>query len=1023
MLRKEGDDNMNESMELPKIMQEFCKNKPSAEHDNLYLFEVVDIDGNIVEEKVGMNLLTEYGIRRIFTENNLKIDGANSYYYNFYLGNGCSDPSSTIDPSQNSLVSYISALGARSYNASYSDTTDGYNASFPLTYDSVTKNIYQRIRVTKYMWDYTDGGNLEYEINEFGAGAANSSTSIACHGLVYDETGARSSITKRPNTRLYVTPIYCFCINAEMINDAYDNGLYLLTNPVSMFSPRDVYHIMPAVNTPHFNDSYDARQNYEKTISPVFTTSDNSRVINQTPDGLTSSSKSFFFYEKNHYMSGFVFCRADIGDIAYGSTRGTDSNQSSEWVGLTYEELPIEGYDTIKNITCDCVYANNLNDVIEFKGSTVNINTPEALRIHKMFDIASKPNYTNWNTIPVSQFDISSLCLYNHRTKDYDIAVPHVNGPTTKYMLTHFHIRLLVRVTYNNRIVNAYVMVNPLTEYRITGFNNTNIIVVATDAYWDVSTYDAGTIQNLNDIPSSLQQKRYYIIIQGTATNLEPIYDETTFVYHKLDPVIKPFELTDNGCPMNVSRYWAPLWGDSGNTEDTFAIPIFSQTYGFFLTQEDLIYYNMSTKTLITSYKLYMDDDTQMCPMRRWITENEDKIISFHQYTCYDPAYPSSSYRTFTNHMSKSVLRIWTVGDNSTTPTAEDIELLYSGNDDTTVRPDYSFTDKGFLTVQQTDFNECAVVDIYGVTNNDTATFYILPDVKHCRCLNRTTYCVYQNMTESHDNTYVFDIYNMSTKTVIDQFTIDNGNAYTIMDLFGWKDWVYVNVKNNGNRYSFLYDISKQGLQLLSEAIDFNDNRSTGKNLKDQMSIVSNDECLIYSGARMHTRVILAKDPTRLIRLLNTTTEGAAFLANYHNYFPRITSTHNGDHLILVSVTRYGSFVVSNLGLLIDTEQPLDIYSSYNVINVSTYGGAFSPYYPIFGGSFAVLDNGIVFVDAYPSGGRPNKIYYLPIESMTNMRMIGTTKHMNAYNDPVRFWGKTIQLKYSNDLSRIINRS
>ena len=1013
---------MNENMELPKIMQEFCKNKPSAEHDNLYLFEVVDMDGNIVEEKVGMNLLTEYGVRRIFTENSYNIDGSNNSFYNFYLGNGCSDPSATIDPSQNSLVSYISALGARSSNASYSDSSDAYNASFPLTYDSVTKNIYQRIRVTKYMWDYTDGDNLEYEINEFGAGAVNSPTSIVCHGLVYDETGTRSSITKRPNTRLYVTPIYCFCINAEMINDAYDNGLYLLISPVSMYSPRRDYYIIPAVNTPHFDADYNIRKNYEKTISPVFTASDNSRVINQTPDGLTSSSKSFFFYEKNHYMSGFVFGEGNVSDVANGATWGVGSSQSNEWIGITYEELPAVGYDTIKNITCDCVYANNLNAVVEHRGSTVNINTPEALRIHKVFDIEPKPEYTNWNTIPVAQFDISSLCLYNHRTKDYDIAVPHVNGPTTKYMLTHFHVRLLVRVTYNNRIVNAYVMVNPLTEYRITGFNNTNIIVVATDAYWDVSTYAAGTIQNLSDIPLSLQQKRYYIIIQGNSTKLNPIYDETTFVYHKLDPVIRPFELTDNGCPMNVSRTWQPLYSDSPSRHNTFAIPIFSQTYGFFLTQEDLIYYNMSTKTLIASYKLYMDDDTQMCPMRRWITEDEDKIISFHQYTCYDPTYPSSSYKTFTKHMSKSVLRIWTVGDDSTTPTAEDIELLYSGNDETNARPDYSFTDKGFLTVQQTDFNECAVVDIYGVTNNDTATFYILPDVKHCRCLNRTTYCVYQNMTESHDTTYVFDIYDMSTKTVIDQFTIDNGNEYTIYGLFGWRDWVYVNVKNNNTGYSFLYDISKHGLQLLSEDLNINNTRSTGNSLEDQLAVVSNDECIIYSGYRMDTRVILAKDPSRVIRLLSTTTD-AEYLANYYNYFPKITSTHNGDHLILVSLTRYGSFTVSNLGLLIDTEQPLDIYSKYNVINVADHGGAFSPYYAIFGGSFAVLDNGIVFVDSYPSGERPNKIYYLPIESMANMRMIGTTKHMNAYNDPVRFWGKTIQLKYSNDLSRIINRS
>lgn len=1028
---------MNENMELPKILQEFCKNKPSAIHDSLYLFEVVDMDGNIVEEKVGMNILTEFGIRSIFTQDNKYVDGSNNSFYAFCLGNGCSDPSTTIDPLQNSLVSYISELGIHAPNSSWSDSGDTYNASFPITYDPVTKNIYQRVRAAQYLWDYTAGNNLEYEINEFGCCPAGSSsyTSLRTHGLVYDSSGTRSSITKRPNTRLYITPIHCFAINAEAINRAYDNGLYMLMVPACLYQPRSANPtIFPATTGAVLDSSYPAHNNYRYNLNPTFTVNSDKDIITSDPLGSSSNSKSFFFENNGYYATGFVCCYANVDAAGgAGTVVGRNDRQTYEYLALSYNDLPNDGYDTIKSLEDDIyIFTNNLETLLPYNNNgVVNINDKNAIRLNKNFG-GPRNSYrsTPEGEFPCEQFDITSLTLYNHDTHDYDINVPHVNAPTTRYMLTHFRIGQFMRYKKDGVTASAYVFVNALPQYKITAFNNTSTLkIVATDAYWDSSTFDAGMINNIATVPVGLQQKRYYLIYQGNFEILNPVYDETEFVYHRLDPVIKPFELTDNGCPLNVSRYWKPL-----HTSSTWRIslrtacrPIFSQTYGFFLTQEDLVYYDISNKSLIASYKLYMADDTQLDPVRRWITEDEDRIISFHQYECYDPAYPSSTYKTFSYHISKSVLRIWTVGDDSTTPTYEDLELLYTGNDNVDDTPDYSFTDQGFLTVQQVGFNECAVVDIYGVTNNDDATFYVLEDVKHCRCINRTTYCVYQNMTNTHDTTYAFDIYDMSTKTVVENFVIDNGTSYTVNGIVGFKNWVYVQLTYSNTRYTYLYDLSKHSIEVLSTAIP--SAYDTGNiDPENQVSIVSTDEIIIFAGSGSYTKMILASDPTNIYDLIykyRGEYKAGDWLdtLGWKTYFPTISTTHGGHHLIYTAINDHGGISSYNLGKVIDTGEQVQFPPENHAIYVSQQASSQSADNPpMIGGTYAILNDGIVCMDAHNTDARRDKIYYVPIEMVTNMKMTGTTKHINAYNNPVRFWGKTHQFKITNDFSKLINQ-
>ena len=83
--------NINEiyGNDIPDVLKIFCrnikKNNPKLSHPymhNLYLLQTTDRDGNITGEAYGMNLITNWGFKEIYTS-------GNSYgNYRIYIGNG-----------------------------------------------------------------------------------------------------------------------------------------------------------------------------------------------------------------------------------------------------------------------------------------------------------------------------------------------------------------------------------------------------------------------------------------------------------------------------------------------------------------------------------------------------------------------------------------------------------------------------------------------------------------------------------------------------------------------------------------------------------------------------------------------------------------------------------------------------------------------------------------------------------------------------------------------------------------------
>ena len=85
---------------FPQVLEDFIKNNPNMKCENLYLCESIDMDGNVVDTKIGVNLLTNYGLKDHFADGNHRRD---TMY--IWLGSGQTEP----DPASASLTTYISS--------------------------------------------------------------------------------------------------------------------------------------------------------------------------------------------------------------------------------------------------------------------------------------------------------------------------------------------------------------------------------------------------------------------------------------------------------------------------------------------------------------------------------------------------------------------------------------------------------------------------------------------------------------------------------------------------------------------------------------------------------------------------------------------------------------------------------------------------------------------------------------------------------------------------------------------------
>ena len=1040
--------------QLPEILQKFVKNNPNKRYDNLYHLKTVDREGNIVDEAVGANVMTDWGLSDLYASGTY-FTWANMF---LYLGSGSTQP----DPTSSSLSSIISGLVSSTRESYGSD--DSYYA---FSYDSSTKIWSVTYRVLQERWDYTAGGNNSYDIYELGIGRSTSASSyqsqFLTHSLIYDEHGVQTHITKSPNTRLYVTVYLKASISVKDIPGLFESGKFLYIKPTTAMRHKDQgsFYFCPVIRCENeMLYGYDGDGVTIDRYSVTNTASGSGGIVTHNK-GIDSNNNTWFWQNNYLYTPGFLITDNDRYTYSSSATSYT-FNGSYYKAGTKFAMFTLDKMPTPELLVTDYAYINSLSTLFDIDTTTytgTEINTMDLIRLNNNFGLNTHPridepetssesNRYGWKrpygTFPCTDFHITDLSLYDYQTKQFDIPVDYYDNPNKEYLdiQNRLYISLYVNFEGSNKTVYVFINMylydnstNPPTQRVITSFNNSSMTLCATDEYWDPSTYEK--IPDLSNVPASLGSKRYYIVTAGTVAQLKPrYYDAKTnanrfIINHDCHYIIpstyndNPYEMTLDTNPLFPkqipstpktenynpgSDYGGNSSGEGAKMDEANKSagckPIFNQTDGWFLTDYMLVYLNKNKEC--TYYDMTMDDGTVGCRCRRYKTANGDKILMFKAY--HSTVVSTRTPRDTTYVNSKNDFTIFTLVDKNTAPTREDLSLIMSSTTSLSTSGNYhsySWTDRGYLVAQRrAGANEFVIVDVYGDGTNATQT--LISDAKHARAVIDTTYCVYYDNIESSDKHYIFKIYDMSTNNVIDSFEIADGSSYTINGVFGWRDHIYVSTTLDSVKTTYYYNIDTHALQSTNNTyMNFWASTSIPFWYYDTLSY---DDFLIITdiGNTRTARIIYEDDPTTLVPLFDSSTIYSPSNSSYNIpkncMWPSINLMNNGKSLIL-TLHHWYTTVCVDFGYIRDREEGKIRHIPYD------HYGVHISRYELDGCVFPFNDGIIIETGATrrASGGSAyesplcGRWYWLPLECCLPLHMEGYTNTINSYNQPINF--------------------
>ena len=709
----------------------------------------------------------------------------------------------------------------------------------------------------------------------------------------------------------------------------------------------------------------------------------------------------------------------------------------------TYWALPNKGFIKMLNSAKSSYTGNECDD----KGF---------VRLDEMFGVSNnRPYYMsselyNWANpdgfLPCVQFDISELKQYNYISKQWDVNVPHINAPNKNYDNEFWkYVYKDIKVNLNGTIKTVHVFVNASIPQdangnpvpRIIAFNNSGIVISATDTYWDPSTYEA--IANLSDVPVSLQRKRYYIITSGSNAVLSPVYAAEDDIQHEYSR--KPIELSHDTTGVldripyykdttdwtKVSPYTSGAYNVRDGTWSMGGQPIFNNEKGYFVIAWRLIFADASWNT--TVYDLLMGDDSNIPPdkMRRWNTRTGDKILMFRPrtYRKITNEVPATSDTNGTWANAANVFSVWTITDANTAPTREDFNLSTVWSDSSVVDTNtcwhrYSWSDLGYLVVaKRRTETEFAWINI----NDAEPTLHLVTNAQHAYVGERTNKVCYYDTNLSDGTNFRFQIYDMENDAIVDTIIIDDGVAYSVIGIYAFNSSVYIRLLTPDNvKMTYYYDLDEESGFMSTTSYDFMDSnfpywcyRTTP--LEEDVSIYS------YGVHSTSFRTCMLKKGTT-----DSTEIFGGDCSNYCNarqFYPCVNKINGGKQYIFCS-SGYstagsgewaGDVIVFDIGLYLDgfTEyhdrQP---YQQNQITDTNEYYHQLFPY----------NDGIIVTCGSNNSSGNNYKcgrIWWFPIELCIPSYMKGTTTTLNSFNNPIRWTcDQQFQFNITNDLSNIL---
>ena len=440
---------------------------------NLYVLRVINSDGQMTDEKYGMNYMTDYGFEQFMTVLNSNGQHTQNFPKNLYVGTGANYTANMYE--ENQLFQGLFPNGNNLTPATVSDSTIDY--AYPLYYYPIpNKNDSLITVVCKYLDCYFDESINETDVSITEYGLGSDQDHLWTHSFVYDNKGDRTSVIKHTNDKLEITVFLCLTYYESMIKGGYENNRFVAITTMERFL------------------------SYHMGENRIFTYKRNNVVANRTINDHQFSTLENRSITKTTNCQDFTLYRQTGNDQEYinGFAQYTTGFIVLEPQTLdTPEEFSINLRNYLSNMS-----STSLND-------RFGKSDDESVAPFTQIDLTSKPNY--------------GVYLYDRYTGEYSNKLQITMNTSHQYSETPLQTNCGIPIYYTNMdtVMTMYLYQNINTDDPITRFNNADVSsIYATDEYWSHGSWQQ--ITDPSHIPLELQTKRYYIT-SSNVNSLNPV--------------------------------------------------------------------------------------------------------------------------------------------------------------------------------------------------------------------------------------------------------------------------------------------------------------------------------------------------------------------------------------------------------------------------------------------------------------------------------------------------------------------
>lgn len=1017
----------DEHPKLKEFEENYKKTHPGVDINtkNLYIVQSVNRDGVVTSEQYGLNLVTDAGFDQIISNYSPSTE---TFRTAIRLLEGVPIAEAPT------VLTYTIPSYTRRIQTS---TKSGNNNFYAMQYNSETGVISQRLNQWVWEFDYNvtgylpDGTSVSID-NDFTANCLymyNPDYSNWCPtGIIstYEADGMPAPIIKHPNEKLFITFYTAGSIHEDVINDAYDDEIYFAVNPGKLFSNIAWGYSHSGNN--HGSPPYV----YSKWFGPVYTSYDLSSGVTNTWADISCSETG-----QRHIMGngeGYRYGRQNMTYILL-DPRVAFTMVNHRWGYRYYND-----WNDTSIIKCTSVERLDTPEELSTNfGYTNNNNSPQ---ISNLFALKAFNTLYPRGILPAADFSITSIKGYNYTSKAFDIDISYINRPDAYYNNPLITTAMAIAVAgapsgtyylYINQ--RAKQLNNGSQPVPITGISmTTSRTVYVADKYWDFSTWSLVT--DPSSIPQALQNKKYFMLKDGTAT-ITPTYDQQV---HELDV---GSEYTVLNTPTDSIHGWYHGYKTLHNLTDNWI-----------LVQDYLLFMDPTGKDVQYKYKLEGPEYAVWAKISDavwsqdyaslYIYSNGEYVLNTNPTYSSGTTYYTTAIDPYTirynygnkilvatmvtrgNDSYPAKVRIYTITSASSAPTYQDI-TIDTNTTDRSYTGQYTFSSNGYFVIQD-EHTHCA-----NIIKISDGTVTKLENVDNCYALEYSNKCVYFRYGSSP---LTWDIYNMQTNTVEGSFVLPDEYS-NVTYMCGWHEYLYLQSYVNPNYFVHIINTNDCSIRII-DGMTFNNqfasyrrnNNSVDSRLY-RLNRINNmkfhPDFMIIDCVPMNQwyvddvspKFIKYTEPEKTYWLYKYGDRNERQVDNlYENNHYYCTTSRLGStilevqqsvsqsKLLLIDVAgrfseRYNSSVdfVSNsnsdwragvldIGYRIDnpSDEPLNaVCYHWKQISIdSTYAS----------GGVAYWKNGIIIFDTNMAG-----VWY-PLEWFINFKITGTTRTIQAYNNP-----------------------